>query len=190
MPRLFIGIGLPDTYRQSLNALTKWLSKLTDASVNWSRPDTWHLTLKFLGETEEARIPAIREALAAIHFPAFPVQAGGTGAFPDAKRPKVLWLGLVQGGEQTATLARSIEDALTAIGIPREKKPFRPHLTLGRIRKPAPGDWQPILDAAAAQEWPPFTVPHFTLWQSVLTPEGAIHTPLAAFPAQQVQPPL
>lgn len=184
MPRLFIGIGLPDAYRQSLNPFIRSLSRLTDASVNWSRPDTWHLTLKFLGETDEARIPAIEAALAAVDFTAFTLRAGGAGAFPDARCPKVLWLGLAEGGEASAVLARSIEDALTAIDIPREKKPFRPHLTLGRVRKPAPGDWSPVLDAAATHPWPPFTVKKFTLWQSTLTPEGALHTPLADFAAQ------
>ncbi|WP_338668500.1 RNA 2',3'-cyclic phosphodiesterase [Pseudodesulfovibrio methanolicus] len=184
MPRLFIGIELPDAYRQELNPLIKALSSLTDASTNWSKPDTWHLTLKFLGETDEARIPSLKAALAAVDFTAFTLRAGGAGAFPDARRPKVLWLGLAEGGEQSADLTGAIEDGLAALGIPREKKPFRPHLTLGRVRRPAPGDWTPVLDAAAAHEWPPFTVTHFTLWQSTLTPKGAIHTALAEFPAQ------
>jgi 2'-5' RNA ligase len=184
VPRLFIGIGLPDTYRQSIKPLIHSLSRLTDSSTNWSKPGTWHLTLKFLGETDEVLIPAIKAALAAVDFAAFPLRAGGAGAFPDARRPKVLWLGLAEGGEQAASLAQSIEDALAAINIPREKKPFRPHLTLGRVRKPAPGDWTPVLDAAATHPWPPFTVTHFTLWQSTLTPKGAIHTPLADFTAQ------
>ncbi|WP_319583003.1 RNA 2',3'-cyclic phosphodiesterase [uncultured Pseudodesulfovibrio sp.] len=184
MPRLFIGIGLSDAYRKVLNPCIQGLSRLTDASVNWSKPETWHLTLKFLGETDEARIPTIKAALAAVDFSAFTLRAGGAGAFPDAKRPKVIWLGLVEGGEQAAALAGSIEDALAAIDTPREKKPFRPHLTLGRIRKPAPGDWPPVLDAVAAHEWPPFTVTHFTLWQSTLAPKGATHTPLAEFSAR------
>jgi len=184
VPRLFIGIGLPEIYRQSLKAMIESLSELTDTSVNWSRPGNWHLTLKFLGETDETRIPAIRTALAAVDFSAFPMRAGGAGAFPDTKRPKVLWLGLAEGGEQAAALVQSIEDELAAIGIPREKKPFRPHLTLGRVRRPAPGDWPPVLDMAAAHQWPPFTVIHFTLWQSTLTSKGAIHTPLAEFPAR------
>ena len=184
MPRLFIGIGLPDAYRQSLTPLIKSLSRLTDASLNWSKPDTWHLTLKFLGETNEARIPAIKAALADVDFSAFTMRAGSAGAFPDTRRPKVLWLGLTEGGEQAAALAQSIEDALSAIGIPREKKPFRPHLTLGRIRKPAPGDWTPVLDAAATHPWPAFMVDKFTLWQSTLPPGGAIHTPLVEFTAK------
>jgi len=184
MPRLFIGIGFPDAYRQALNSLIKALSRLTDASINWSKSDTWHLTLKFLGETGEGRIPAVKAALAAVDFAPFTLRAGDAGAFPEARRPKILWLGLAEGGEQAAILAEAIEDSLAAIGIPREKKPFRPHLTLGRIRRPSPGDWSPVLDAAAALEWPPFAVTHFTLWQSTLTPEGAIHTLLAEFPAK------
>ena len=182
MPRLFIGIELPNAYRKALTPLIQGISRLTDCSVNWSKPDTWHLTLKFQGETDEARIPAIREALSAIDFSAFPMRAGGAGAFPNEHQPRVLWFGLAKGGAQATALAGAIEDALAAIDIPREKKQFRPHLTLGRIRKPGPGDWTRVLDAARAHEWPPFTVAHFTLWQSVLSPTGATHTALAEFP--------
>lgn len=184
MVRLFVGIGLPETYRQSLNAITTRLSCLIDRSINWSRPDTWHLTLKFLGETDEARVPAIADALAGVDFAPFPLRAGGAGAFPDGRRPKVLWLGLAEGADQARALAGQVEDALDAVGVPREQKRFRPHLTLGRVRKPGPGDWQPLLDAAAASRWPPFVVDRFTLWRSVLSPSGATHTPIAAFSAQ------
>ncbi|WP_316899126.1 RNA 2',3'-cyclic phosphodiesterase [Pseudodesulfovibrio indicus] len=181
MARLFVGIGLPDTYRQLLKPLTASLSRLTDSSINWSRPGTWHLTLKFLGETEEARIPALKDALASLDSPCFTLRAGGAGAFPNAQRPKVLWLGLAQGADQATGLASAIEDALAAVGVPREQKQFRPHLTLGRVRKPGPGDWQPLLDAAAQTQWPPFTVNRFTLYQSTLAPTGATHTALAEF---------
>jgi 2'-5' RNA ligase len=181
MARLFVGIGLPETYRQSLSPLTTSLSRLTDNCINWSRPDTWHLTLKFLGETEEARIPAIKDALSTLDFPRFTLQAGGAGAFPNAQRPKVLWLGLAQGADQAAGLASGIEDALAAVGVPREQKRFRPHLTLGRVRRPGPGNHQPLLDAAAQTQWPPFTVNRFTLYQSTLAPTGATHTALAEF---------
>lgn len=181
MVRLFIGIALPETYRQSLTPLTVSLSCLTDSSINWSRPDTWHLTLKFLGETDKAQIPALKDALSSLDFPSFTLQAGGAGAFPNAHRPKVLWLGLTRGAEQTTALAGLIENGLAAVAIPREQKQFRPHLTLGRVRKPGPGPWQSLLDRAAQHPWPPFSVTRFTLFQSTLAPAGAVHTPLAEF---------
>jgi 2'-5' RNA ligase len=184
VPRLFLGVELPDAYRQLLTPAIEDLSMLTDASVNWSKAATWHLTLKFLGETDETRIPALKKALAAVDFSPFIIRAGGAGAFPDARRPKVLWAGLDEGGEQIAELARSIEDALAAIGFPREEKRFRPHLTLGQVRRPATGDWSAVLDAAATREWPPFTVDRFILWRSRLEPAGAVHNPVAEFTAQ------
>ncbi|MCJ2165701.1 MULTISPECIES: RNA 2',3'-cyclic phosphodiesterase [unclassified Pseudodesulfovibrio] len=182
MPRLFIGINLPKSYRKDLKPFTSRLSLLTDANVNWSRPETWHLTLKFLGDTEPDQIPAIIESLAAIVFPAFTMQAGSAGAFPNPRQARILWLGLEQGAEECTGLAAAVEDTLGGIGIPREKKRFRPHLTLGRVRKPGPGNWQTVLDAASQNPWPQFTVDRFILWRSQLAPTGAVHTPLTEFP--------
>lgn len=177
MPRLFVGIPLPPEYREAIEPFTRSL-RVGNAKVAWSRERNWHMTLKFLGDTDEDRIPAIRQALASIHCPAFTMQAGGHGAFPDLRRPRVLWLGLAQGSKQTATLAALVEGALEEVGIERDRKPFRPHLTLGRIRKPGRTDWDAALKAGK-REWPPFTVDRFILWRSVLKPTGAEHIPLA-----------
>ena len=182
MVRLFIGLKLPGTYRQSITPLLTGLHSLTDASMNWSKPDTWHLTLKFLGDTDEARIPAIRDALSDIEFPAFTMQAGGAGAFPNERQPRVIWLGLEQGAEACTKLVAAFEDGLDGFGVAREQKRFRPHLTLGRVRKPGPGNWQTLLDEAGAHQWPPFIVDGITLWQSDLAPTGAVHTALQDFP--------
>lgn len=181
MTRLFIGIGLPKTYQDRVRPFTQTLGKGLTSSVNWTRPGTWHLTLKFLGDTNEDRIPAITDALAAIDLPPFTFQAGGTGTFPNPRRPKVIWLGLEQGAQHCEALAEAVNRALDAIGIPEEKKRFRPHLTLGRVRRDGHDNWQALLDRAAGETWPAFTVDHFTLWQSDLQPTGATHTSIAQF---------
>lgn len=181
MLRLFIGIGLPQSYQDALRPFTDSLGKDLSSKVGWTRPGIWHLTLKFLGDTDEGRVPAIADALDAIELPAFTMQAGGAGVFPRIQHPRVVWLGLKQGAEQCAELAMAIEDSLDAIGIAREKKQFRPHLTLGRVRKLAKDNWQGVVDVAAARAWPEFTAKAFTLWQSDLRPTGAVHTPIRTF---------
>lgn len=181
MARLFIGIKLPPGYQDRVLPLTQELDKTLRARVNWTRPGNWHLTLKFLGDTEAARIPSVIDALASIERPAFTMQAGGAGAFPNPRQPRVIWLGLDRGAEQCEDLAAAVNDALASVDIPREKKQFRPHLTLGRIKKPGKEDWQTVLDLAAREAWPTFTVDRFTLWQSELKPTGAVHTAIAQF---------
>jgi len=181
MARLFIGIKLPPAYQDRVSPFTRTLDKGLDTRVNWTRPGNWHLTLKFLGDTEAARIPAVIDALATIDRPAFTLQAGGAGAFPNAKHPRVLWLGLIQGAQQCEALAEAVNDALEAVDTPREKKRFRPHLTLGRIKKPGREDWQGVLDRAAQEPWPAFAAARFTLWQSELGSTGAVHTPVEEF---------
>ncbi|WP_319541731.1 RNA 2',3'-cyclic phosphodiesterase [uncultured Pseudodesulfovibrio sp.] len=180
MPRLFIGLGLPETYQQSVTPFTDGLNAGLDASVRWMRPGNWHLTLKFLGDIDEDMIPAIVETLSSITFREFPMQAGDSGAFPGVKRPRVIWLGLKQGAQQCADLAEVIEEAMADIGIGREKKRFRPHLTIGWVKRPGQDDWKAVL-ARANQDWPEFTAKRFTLWQSELNPTGAVHTVLHDF---------
>lgn len=180
MPRLFIGLGLPDSYQQTVKPFTDNLNTGLDSSVRWIRPGNWHLTLKFLGNTDEKDIPTIVDALSSIHFPQFPMQAGDAGAFPNVNRPRVIWLGLKQGAQQCADLADMIEDALTNMGVAREKKRFRPHLTIGWIKKTGQDDWKSIL-TTDNQGWSVFTAQRFTLWQSELKPTGAVHTVLNNF---------
>lgn len=181
MPRLFIGIGLPQSYQDLVRPFTDTLSTNLSSKVSWTKPGNWHLTLKFLGDTEESAVPAISEALAAIDLPAFVMQAGGAGVFPNLKRPRVAWLSLEQGAQECVILAQAVEDALYPLGIERENRTFRPHLTLGRIKRLARDDWKAALDKAGKRPWPEFTVDRFFLWKSDLKPTGAVHTIVEEF---------
>ncbi|BCS88734.1 RNA 2',3'-cyclic phosphodiesterase [Pseudodesulfovibrio sediminis] len=178
MPRLFIGIELPARYQLQVTPFTQTLGTDLHSSVRWSKPGNWHLTLKFLGEIDESRLPRIIEALTAIRFDPFVLQAGGAGVFPRTQHPRVVWLGLKEGAKACTALALQIEDALAPLDIPQEKKQFRPHLTLGRIRRLGRDNWADVIKRAAAHSWPQFTVDRFILWHSALQPEGAVHTRL------------
>ena len=121
--------------------------------MSWVKPDNLHYTLRFLGEVGEdgarraARGGAPRPRRAAR---AFDATLGALGAFPNARRARVIWLGMTEGGEPLVALARALERALARRGFDREAdKPFSAHLTLGRVREPGP-DWTEQLAAARA----------------------------------------
>ncbi|WP_029895991.1 RNA 2',3'-cyclic phosphodiesterase [Desulfohalovibrio reitneri] len=184
--RLFIAVPLPGEYREILEGLTGRLRKRLPkgAPLTFTKPDTWHLTLRFLGDTPEERIEPLKAALADIDWRAFTLRAGGYGAFPGIQRPRVLWVGLREGADEARALASAVENASVAAGFEPEERPFRPHLTVARVKKGGR-----LLNAAellaeiGRESWPGFLVRSFTLFGSELRPEGAVHTPLAEFGA-------
>ena len=132
--RCFIGLPLPEAYKTTLSGLLAKLRYQVRARVSWTRPENWHLTLKFLGETTPETVAAVKAALAGVRCPSFGLKAGGCGFFPDIRRPRVAWLGLTQGGPECQALARAVEQAVAPHGFPPEGRPFAAHLTLGRIK--------------------------------------------------------
>ena len=151
--------------------------------VAWVARDNVHLTLKFLGNVETARLPGVEHALAAAAAgqPAFDLAVHGLGAFPASTRARVLWAGVTAGGREAVDLAAGVDDALAALGFPRETRPFAAHVTLGRVRAPRAN---PRL-AAALDAPEPFGRQHVArvcLMRSELSPRGARYTELAALP--------
>lgn len=187
--RLFIGLPLPEEYQQGLTALRRELQGGLRSALSWTREGNWHLTLKFLGETEDAALPPLVESLAGVVWQGFTLQAGGAGFFPPPHpkrpwQPRVLWTGLQQGAGESMALARAVEEALVPLGIPREERPFRPHLTVARIKHAHGGDdWQAMLRRLQAWAWSPCRMERFVLWQSRLGPGGPVYAPLREFAA-------
>ncbi len=174
--RAFLAINLPDEVRAYLGELSRELDKQVPArSVRWVKPDRMHLTLRFLGETDVALIPELRRAVddATKRHQPFTLQLKGFGCFPDCTRPRVLWAGIHDEEEAAIRLKRDIDKALSSFGWEPEKRPFRPHLTLGRIK-----DSRKL----ASQQWPadvkPLAIPvsSIHLIESKLRPEGPIYT--------------
>ncbi len=136
--RAFVAANLnPDL--QAALAMVQDRLRATRADVGWVRPENLHLTLKFLGQVEEERIGAIRDAIAAAAAGSGPVRLvfQGLGAFPNPRAARVVWIGLSHGAEVLAALQAGIEAALESLGFGREARPFTAHLTLGRVRGPA-----------------------------------------------------
>lgn len=180
MIRSFIAIDLPPGVQKALDGLGCGFQK-TDAPVAWVKADRIHLTLKFLGNVSEDAIPEIKAALDRIAAGTVPfrLQAAACGAFPSIKQMRVVWVGLRGDSEPLAMLQKQVEAAMVPFGFPPEDRPFKPHLTLGRVK--GRQHLRALQEALLAQqgfETEPFDVIELVLYKSELRPEGARYTPL------------
>ncbi len=133
--RTFIAIDLTEQIRQKFVEIQSILQK-SDADLKWVKPKNAHLTLKFLGSTTTEQIEKIKNILkeCSSSTPPFQIGFGGLGVFPNEKYPRVLWIGINQGAESIAELAKQVDDKVSKLGFQKEKRPYSPHLTIGRFR--------------------------------------------------------
>jgi len=137
--RLFVAIELPASVRRKLiDHIDRLRSSMPDIRASWSREENLHLTLKFLGDIPVTKVEALAQAArrATIKVEPFEIVVGGCGAFPSKGQPRVLWIGIEDRSGRLALLNRALEDECANAGFPREERPFHPHLTLARLRKP------------------------------------------------------
>ena len=178
--RTFICIEIPQSIKERINRLQEILRQI-DAQISWTKPSNIHLTLKFLGGVEPARIERVKKALerAANGIGPFDVEVSGSGCFPSARSPRVLWVGFANVPELLQHLYSNIEDELAREGFEREKRKFSPHLTIGRIR--APHNSAQVAEALIASgfESEAFIATEVILMRSDLKPTGSIYTPQA-----------
>jgi 2'-5' RNA ligase len=174
--RLFVSVPIPEPLAESLGReRRRWEARFP--AVRWAKPDTYHFTLKFLGEVPEDRRAEIERTLnAAAQVPAFPAELRGLGAFPPEKSPRVLWVGLGEGRQAMAQLAARVESALSRAGFPPEEKPYHPHLTVGRFKPGARA-----IPPQAEEPYGRFRADRLRLMKSELKPEGAVHSVLSEF---------
>jgi 2'-5' RNA ligase len=175
--RAFIAIDIDPQVRENIShAIGQLRSQVL--GVRWIAPANFHLTLKFLGDIEQAQIETIGAVLKERlrPFPRFTINAKGLGVFPDLRRPRIMWIGLA--GNELATLAAQVESALLPLGFAPEKRNFTPHLTVGRWRqtdRPSKTLGQE-LESLKDYQFGASNVDEVILFQSVLKPEGAIYT--------------
>ena len=182
--RSFIAIDLSDLVRRQLEALAQELRKC-DAQVGWVRIEGIHLTLRFLGNVAPELIEEIKPALAGIASQTAPIhiEPAGCGAFPTIKSPRVIWVGLRGQIGPLAELARRVEAAMVSLGFKPEERPFKPHLTLGRVKgRQGLQTLQQILLAHRDFTAEPFDAAEVVLYKSELRPDGARYTPLFKAP--------
>ena len=179
--RTFVAIDLPSEIRREIARLLGLLRPAA-SQVRWARPENLHVTLKFIGELPTETLPEATSRLASIHLPEpFSLQVRGAGYFPNERAPRVIWLGL-ESGPALSALASQVEEVLHPLGIPREKRPFAPHLTLGRLKVPAriPAV-QEILRRREPLDFGSFIAKEFYLYESQLASGGPVYRKIARF---------
>lgn len=183
--RVFLAIDLPGDVKEQIVAIQNKLKFLLEG-VRWVRPEGIHLTLKFFGDILSDDIAQISEVIENKTRDAVPTtfNTDKIGAFPNLERPRVLWLGMTGDTQKLLTLQQAIETGLEPHGFKREKRRFRPHLTLGRA-KSSRGMILGLSEAVTTENnynTGDFTAQGLTLFQSELKPGGAVYTELAYFP--------
>jgi len=175
--RLFIAVFPPAEVQTAAYRAADPLRPGHDG-VAWVRKGNLHYTMRFLGDVDEAQAAQAADAMreAAASRTRFGAALGGFGAFPSAKRARVLWIGMLQGAEPMRLLASALDAALARRGFESADESFEPHLTVGRVR--APGDWTARLIDAPTME-ARFQVDRLLLVKSVLAPDGSRYETIA-----------
>ena len=189
MPKLFVAVDIGEELRAEVARARGEIQARLEAvkevpRVTWVAPQSLHVTLRFFGEVDDARAELLRRILAdPIEIAPFQVEWRGLGAFPSPRQPRALWMGVVSGANKLGELEAALASRLGAPDA--EAKPFRPHLTLGRVRMPGKGvDWEKILreiDVRGVRS----LVDHVTLYRSSQTAKGPQYTGLVKAPLFQ-----
>jgi RNA 2',3'-cyclic 3'-phosphodiesterase len=181
--RLFIAADVPDDVRDALAAEHKRIAGAlggSGSSLKWVKPEHAHLTLVFIGNVEDARVPAVIDAIAKeVDLPAFDATFEGAGVFPPRGAPRVLWIGVAAGACELVDLQRVLASRIAALGLPIEDRAFHPHLTLARWRESRTADRDRALTAASRGVVVRAHIEGATLYQSRLSPSGPTYTALA-----------
>ena len=178
--RSFIAFELPAAVTSRLDRVQQKLKAL-GLKARWVRPQNIHLTLKFLGNIDPAAVEKIGQAMADAAGDCAPIAltVDGIGFFPGLRRPRVIWVGLGGATGVLLDLQRNLADRLAAIGFAKDKKSFKAHLTLGRIRQAVdPHVLSRAVEDYADLESLKFTADRIILFKSDLKPSGAVYSPL------------
>jgi 2'-5' RNA ligase len=194
--RIFVALDIEESIRERIARFLDGVRAFAP-DARWVRPESLHVTLKFVGEKPNEEVERVKQALASVRAKPVSMTFGGYGFFPTAKSARVFWLGL-EAGPELADLASTVDQSTAAAGVPTEERPFSPHLTLARggggSGAPArlKGDrpnrvfqvLQDKLAALPAVEFGTMTAREFFLFQSQLGRGGSRYTKIAAYPLE------
>lgn len=185
--RAFIAIPIPSKIQRALGGLQDNLKK-DISNVRWTKPESIHLTLKFLGDVEDEKLAPIGEALKELSskFDPLNFRADGLDCFPPKGSPRVIWVGLREDSGTLGRLVSDIERAMEKFSFPKENRGFTPHLTLGRVRdqksRMTAQIMRAVFDKQAPADLGTFEAKTVELIKSELTPKGAIYSNLTTAP--------
>lgn len=168
MHRLFVAIRPPVLVRQLLLGA---MGGISDA--RWQSDDQLHLTLRFIGEVDRHRAGDVHAALGAIHHPRFEIAINGLGTFDRRGQPETVWAGLAPH-EPLKALHKKVDQAIARVGVEPEQRAYLPHITLARLKRSS-GPVRGLIEEAGGLRSEPFQVDGFGLYESKLTPEGAVY---------------
>ncbi|HEY1605745.1 MAG TPA: RNA 2',3'-cyclic phosphodiesterase [Allosphingosinicella sp.] len=175
MHRLFVAIRPPEPVRARLLASMGGVG-----GARWQNEDQLHLTLRFIGEVDRHQAEDVHAALGGVHHPGFEIALSGVGSFDRKGEPVALWAA-VAPQEPLRALHKKIDQAIARVGIAPDGRVFAPHVTLARLPRGA-GPVGSFLQAAGRLASPPFRVEDFRLYESRLTPEGAVYIMVETYP--------
>ena len=178
--RCFIAVEVEDA--AILDAIGRVQAGLkgTGADLKAVERENVHLTLRFLGDVEEGIIEDVKELVSGVEFEPFPMELEGVGAFPNLRRPRVVWVGVTRGAEELKGIFNDVEPPLVEMGFRPEGRGFRPHITIARVRS-GRNRAQLVEEVINRQRegFGGFEVRSIKLKKSVLTPRGPVYTTLA-----------
>jgi 2'-5' RNA ligase len=194
--RLFVACEVPEDARETIGGIIETLKSRSGNAVRWIRPDGVHVTLKFLGEVHVKQLPAVKLAIqeAVVGHSPFELEYSNIGTFGGREGLRLMWVGIAGDVLRLEALVRAVNAALAVVGFEPERRPFRPHLTLGRVRDEIPTRQRAEIEVAVGKmDVPPtgWRTTQVSLMRSRLTTQGAIYEVLATFPlriSQMAQP--
>lgn len=190
--RTFIAVDFPPGMIKKIDKIIQYFKKhLPKKEIKWVSADKLHLTIKFMGELPEKKLPEVRSIIqdAVLTQPAFKIGIQGLGMYPNQNKPRVIWLGIT-GKEPLNALHRILDQVLEEAGIQPEHRKFSPHLTLARIRRGSNQETVREIGKTLCQfkvdSLGQILVEHISFYKSTLTPKGPIHTLLLKAPLNKV----
>lgn len=175
MHRLFVAIRPPDEIRDRLLGAMGGVS-----GARWQTDEQLHLTVRFIGEVDRHAAGDIHAALGGVHHPRFSIAIKGIGTFDRRGRAEAVWAGVFPQ-EPLRVLHNKVDQAIARVGIAPEQRAYLPHITLARLNRSS-GPVRNLLEQSGGLSSPLFVVDHFALYESRLTPEGAVYTVVERYP--------
>ncbi len=178
MVRTFVALLIPASWIEHLGTIERELGQ-TISGLSWVKPENMHITIRFLGDLGDSGVKRAGEAArrGAEGHAAFRARLGAPGAFPSLERPRVLWTGLSEGTDAAIALAKSVNQSLKEGGFGPPDKPFRPHITLARVRERAQG-MEGFRRYTPPEPPAPALLDRIVVMKSDLHPSGSRYTPL------------